>query len=634
MVVAAEVRRALQPAISALVDAVSRMERIQQPSASSAAVDRTVQNKIDGDVFTRSVPMARRRAQPATAPAASDTSLLEPPAFSALLPSGALDVALPLPCGNNYQQHSMLESELLEAALRSSMPPRRPSPPPLDDELVTTLRHIPNDDDDESGQQQVEDDASTSTTNDSDADVDLRQPSIASFAALDTNNDGPWPSFPASAPLPLTSTGSHRSSRTQQRIAELHTQLAQEVIVGSFANRPSTAPAALKLLTVPSTRDDNIPDLAPEVGRRLSSSLRVLRVRYAIARIFEGAAERATLPALRAAGMLPWCTERYPLASIAYQFVSAAALFASALQRAVSLAQSGTSGEGAGAGAAVVGGIVMPLGAAFAIIACISPSAGSLGDLMAMLHAHAHTRGYEVHARTMATREAWISGILGVLACAIYAYYHSSNAVKDNINNGGVISSVVFAACIASNLLLAALAAAQLSIGQYLDCMVDHFCCSLMDETDFDQAVREWNVVQAILRLACRTVQSSFVVLQVCALAIVISSAMDASVNGLHGKLPWGAMTTTLLAVRLLASATSITDKCMRVPAFVNSLGPDIALDQARLYLVHYVVYSNAGFYTYGVRLHSGLVLRLFYAGCAIVFGAATRLLSSHIGGN
>jgi hypothetical protein len=543
----------------------------QPPTCGDARTVLAEVERLLGPLVLRLASAVRRleeavSLQTTTALSAAGDAAHGPPSLASLLPDGALSVPLP-PLRRPQADLARLEAKLLQVALQSADAVEASfcAPPPArggDDSASPPPPPPPEEEDDDE----------------------------------------------CAPPHHVPATQRHHSSRTAgghgrlsgSSMDHLHAQLAHETLAGSFREEANV----LKILSSASSASD---------GGSATTAARGAATRAVAARALQAAAERGTAAALRLAGVLPWDAERRPRASYVYQGAVSLGLLAAAGLHGRELA------EGA-ASAVMAQALVLPVGAAAAVACCAAQqAAGSLGDLLAMLQAHARTRGYEGRARARAARDAWLAGGLGVLACAGHALGEAPPP------------AAALATASAATLLLAALAAAQIAVCHHLDGMVNHFCFRFAEEgARFDEAVREWNIVQAILRVACRASEGSFVVLQVSSLAVVISVGIDAASNGLlrPPALPWGALLTVLLAARLLAAATGVTSTCQRVPAFVNSLRPDLALDPSRLYLVHYVVHSQAGFCTYGVRLHAALVLRLFYATCALAFGAAAKLLA------
>lgn len=109
-------------------------------------------------------------------------------------------------------------------------------------------------------------------------------------------------------------------------------------------------------------------------------------------------------------------------------------------------------------------------------------------------------------------------------------------------------------------------------------------------------------------------------------LTLVDFLTLGASWRALMPLVP-GLLTVSLL-VRAFLVAAGITDKCVRVPALVNSLCFGVNTEQRRHLLVEFVRRSDAGFYVFDVRLTTGMALRFMYMWSIIAFGLATNVFA------
>lgn len=57
------------------------------------------------------------------------------------------------------------------------------------------------------------------------------------------------------------------------------------------------------------------------------------------------------------------------------------------------------------------------------------------------------------------------------------------------------------------------------------------------------------------------------------------------------------------------------------MPSLVNSLGFGAGIDHVRQQTVDYITSSAAGFYVFGIRLTTALVLKIIYIWCVLVIG-------------
>jgi len=155
--------------------------------------------------------------------------------------------------------------------------------------------------------------------------------------------------------------------------------------------------------------------------------------------------------------------------------------------------------------------------------------------------------------------------------------------------------------------------------------MVDSFCYRIIDHTDPQLAVKEWNLLQAVVRTACASIQSCFFVLQIVGTVVVLVTFIDLPTKWQALSYVSPGLIVSAGIFRIFFWAATVTDKCARVPTLVNSLSTGSDLDQNRMYIVDYVVHSQAGFYMFEVRLTSAMVLKFFYFACVVAFGITTR---------
>lgn len=160
--------------------------------------------------------------------------------------------------------------------------------------------------------------------------------------------------------------------------------------------------------------------------------------------------------------------------------------------------------------------------------------------------------------------------------------------------------------------------------------MIDSYCMHLHNDPDSAKGVREWNMLQALLRKASRAVERGFMVLQTTALAVLLLSASDLFVHSSPDF--WWLLSNVLLAISVglnFFKAAEVTEKCTRVPSLVNSLTFNHDMDVERHFLVEYVTYSMAGFYVGEVRLTAAMALKITYVSVLAAFGLLTRLTAA-----
>lgn len=182
-------------------------------------------------------------------------------------------------------------------------------------------------------------------------------------------------------------------------------------------------------------------------------------------------------------------------------------------------------------------------------------------------------------------------------------------------------------------LLILALCFHLLRLCRGLCYIIDMFCNYMMENTDFTDAVQEWYLLHATSRSVCTSFQLCFVVLQSAAIgtlsfataAVYVGVTSDTLIVLLPRILP--GVLCAIAIVNLSMCASAFTHKCNRVPMIVNSAALD-ELDPKRMYLVEYIVKSQAGFYIFDVQLSSGILLKIFYVACAAAFAFTTRALT------
>eukprot|EP00747_Dinoflagellata_sp_TGD_P023617 gnl/TRDRNA2_/TRDRNA2_129942_c2_seq1.p1 gnl/TRDRNA2_/TRDRNA2_129942_c2~~gnl/TRDRNA2_/TRDRNA2_129942_c2_seq1.p1 ORF type:complete len:513 (-),score=74.71 gnl/TRDRNA2_/TRDRNA2_129942_c2_seq1:84-1457(-) len=190
--------------------------------------------------------------------------------------------------------------------------------------------------------------------------------------------------------------------------------------------------------------------------------------------------------------------------------------------------------------------------------------------------------------------------------------------------------------------LFIALSYCQLHVMAGLELMVDAFCVDYFVETDFSQCVREWNVLQALLRRCASTMETSFVAVQTSVFAWLLHVAIQLVANGnnfVHTWTSceswWGVLVAApvqyvllgVLTLVTLFKAALVSEKCARVPALVNSfIKHEKYIDHDRQFVVQYIANSAAGIYVKGVRLTAFMALKVTY-----ILGALGVALFTHV---
>jgi len=195
---------------------------------------------------------------------------------------------------------------------------------------------------------------------------------------------------------------------------------------------------------------------------------------------------------------------------------------------------------------------------------------------------------------------------------------------------------LAWVASIFSSTLFLMLLYCLLHVIAFLTMMVDAFCFHFVEQQQLqlEDSVREWNVLQAVLRRASGAVERGFLVLQTTTLMTISVGVAATVMNGIDSGLPnWLMLLQTLplatTGARLFFKTAEVTEKCTRVPSLINSLSFGLELDPWRHYLVEYIMYSGAGFYVKEVRLTAAMAFKLTYASGIIAFAVLTKLAST-----
>lgn len=181
---------------------------------------------------------------------------------------------------------------------------------------------------------------------------------------------------------------------------------------------------------------------------------------------------------------------------------------------------------------------------------------------------------------------------------------------------------------IVTSFILGAILFSVMQICRGLRASVDDFSFQVYQRTDFAEAVRNWSVLQALIRSACSAVQPVFILLQGIIIIVTLAAATDFYKYGGNYSMLFSGAVVVLNLSRVFLHAASVTDHCERVPAFINSLNFGNELDPERMYVVWYIKLSQTGFYILEVQLTSALVLKSFYVLAALVVAVLTKFMS------
>mmetsp|Transcript_111919 Transcript_111919/g.311544 ORF Transcript_111919/g.311544 Transcript_111919/m.311544 type:complete len:1035 (-) Transcript_111919:79-3183(-) len=193
-----------------------------------------------------------------------------------------------------------------------------------------------------------------------------------------------------------------------------------------------------------------------------------------------------------------------------------------------------------------------------------------------------------------------------------------------------LISITVFA--FSSGLFLA-LISCVLHVITLLPMMVDAYCFYFVRRPFLEDNVRDWGLLQAVLRRCSGAVERCFLVLQTTAFtAVLLGVTAMALSNGNHGEHAWLLVAVVLLAtvdLRLFFKAAEVTEKCSRVPSLINAQAFGKDVDFERHFLVEYVSYSDAGFYVQDTRLTTAMAIKLTYICGLAAFGVVTKIAAA-----
>jgi len=187
----------------------------------------------------------------------------------------------------------------------------------------------------------------------------------------------------------------------------------------------------------------------------------------------------------------------------------------------------------------------------------------------------------------------------------------------------------------------AAISFCQLHICSALELSIDSFCLSFFQEMEIEQAIQEWNMVQANLRQVSNQCSGSFFVM-----AAAIFSTMlllgEQILRDPSSMQDWRQMALwlgwlyppTLYFFYVMLRAAAVTEKASRVGPLVNSWNlqeeadTPLGMDLDRQYVVQYINQSQAGFFMKGVRITGFDVQKMLYYFAALTFTLVSRSFS------
>lgn len=177
-----------------------------------------------------------------------------------------------------------------------------------------------------------------------------------------------------------------------------------------------------------------------------------------------------------------------------------------------------------------------------------------------------------------------------------------------------------------------------------LELALDSFGVRFFREMDVEQALGEWNTLQATLRQASTKISDSLLVIGFCCLASMALLGEQVIRNPQSFVETPGRMTSWLsryypLMIAFLYTmmrAAAVTEKANRVAPLVNSWKfhkshqeddeTGVWMDHERQYVVQYISQSRAGFFIRGSQLTVPTVQKLLYYLGAVSFALFSRL--------
>mmetsp|Transcript_119709 Transcript_119709/g.350072 ORF Transcript_119709/g.350072 Transcript_119709/m.350072 type:complete len:845 (+) Transcript_119709:174-2708(+) len=323
-----------------------------------------------------------------------------------------------------------------------------------------------------------------------------------------------------------------------------------------------------------------------------------------------------------ACAIIPWAST-YPWASALYRWVILG-LVGKALYHSVSMTYKEWEMGESFRPVVLALDAVMGIGALLGILACGALCRSKvLVTCCKLLLAYARRSGVLTYWEDVSatdffcTASFWFASVLTVALESLLLEHRPTT--EDLLSHVGCFALFAF--------ILMGLSQFAIHVCRCLSVMIDAFGGQIVEQSNFSEALREWILLEALCRIVCSSIQLAFLSLQATAMAVVMLSIQQVGqhdASRLMSLAPGLIVATGVFRTSLWAAA--ITDKCNRLPMLVNSLSGGSLLDQDRMYTVHYIAYSQAGFYIFDLRLTSSGVLKTVYIACAITFLLATRV--------
>lgn len=204
---------------------------------------------------------------------------------------------------------------------------------------------------------------------------------------------------------------------------------------------------------------------------------------------------------------------------------------------------------------------------------------------------------------------------------------------------------------------LVAIAYLQLHIFSGLELAIDSFSVNFFRDMNFQHALAEWNVLQAMLRHVSTKLSGSLLVLGLSSgISILYMIEVSFVRSDVQGGFPFllsnlWSLPPIMFFLYTMMRAAAVTEKASRVSPLINSwtfVGDDDIdfendfengaekdledekehewMDLERQYMVQYINQSQAGFYIQGLRIRFFQVTKMSYYLGAVLFAVASRM--------
>jgi len=226
---------------------------------------------------------------------------------------------------------------------------------------------------------------------------------------------------------------------------------------------------------------------------------------------------------------------------------------------------------------------------------------------------------------------AWVVMVCFYTCTQLLDAWMLEQGVSEVVGADGDISRILLHVLEATSLLgfaftsgiVLTVASAQSHLLLGLDKSLDCWCNAISLEPDFGIGTTSWNCMQALLKCVGRELETSFVTVQVLGAVgfiFFLASAVAFVFRTNFESLPMlvEAMSSLPLLflfatnLRIFANAAALTEKCRRIPAFVNQIPSQDYLDMERQYLVRFISDSSPGFFVRDIRLTQEMFLKQF----------------------